>query len=525
MTDHISSKQDLKQLRDRQISPAKVAAQLEAFKRGISYICLDRPCTVGDGIRILQESEHDRLSEIYSQAVLTGRAMKFVPASGAATRMFKDFVALRKDNGHIDEYAASKKAREEKSEYSSLSQFIKGLNKFAFYHDLESVMAKDGHDIGGLVSNGRYKDILDYLLTSKGLGFEHLPKGLIPFHRYKGYSRTPFEEHLVECASYCQDGQGIARMHFTVSAEYEGLIKNFINEIRGRYEKSGTRFEIGFSIQRPSTDTIAVDSQNKPFRDKEGRLLFRPGGHGALLENLNDLKADIIFIRNIDNVVPDRLKREISRHAKVFGGFLIELQNEVFSCLKKLLSNDVTEPFIKQTFEFITTNLSIVLPEGIEKASRQEKLGFLIKKLKRPIRVCGMVKNFGETGGGPFWVDNGDKGSSIQIVETPQVDMESDNQRDIWASSTHFNTVDLVCGVRDYLGRPYNLMNYSDPDTGFITFKSKDGRKLKALELPGLWNGAMADWNTVFVEMPHILFNPVKTVNDLLGEAHATEKP
>jgi len=385
-------------------------------------------------------------------------------------------------------------------------------------------MAKDGLDIEALITEGRYKEILEYTLKPKGLNYADFPKGLIRFHRYPERSRTPFEEHLFEAAAYTLDRNMVARVHFTVPAEYEELIKEHIENVRGYYEASGVKYEVTFSTQNPSTDKIAVGLDNKPFRDSNGRLVFRPAGHGALLDNLNDLRGDIVFIKNIDNVVPDRLKHETYIYKKALGGYLVELQRDIFRYLERLTSGNVSWQLITQVFEFVRYELSTIPPEAVEKrGSREEKINFLISKLNRPLRVCGMVKNEGEPGGGPFWVRHEDGTLSLQIVESSQVDMESSGQRAIWESSTHFNPVDLVCGVRDHLGNPFDLKRFTDPNTGFISIKSMDGRELKTLELPGLWNGAMANWNTVFIEVPLITFNPVKTVFDLLRKEHQPE--
>ncbi len=375
-------------------------------------------------------------------------------------------------------------------------------------------------DIESLLSRGQYKNILEYILTAKGLDYADLPKGLIKFHRYPDHSRTPFEEHLVEAAAYVKDRNGVARIHFTISPEHEGAIKNHIERVRDRYEKSGVKYEITFSYQKPSTDTVAVDLENRPFRDAEGKLVFRPGGHGALLENLYELEGDIIFIKNIDNVVPDRLKGETYLYKRVLGGLLVELQKQIFQYLDRISKGDLNEPLIEEIIGFASDRLYIVLPKRIGQGTKEEKADFLFSRLNRPLRVCGIVKNQGEPGGGPFWVEHADGTSSMQIVESSQVNMKSAGQKEIWESSTHFNPVDLVCGVRDYLGKAFNLMNFTDPETGFISTKSYEGRELKALELPGLWNGGMANWNTVFVEVPIITFNPVKTVFDLLRKEH-----
>jgi hypothetical protein len=374
-----------------------------------------------------------------------------------------------------------------------------------------------------LICKREYKRILDYALTSKGLDLARTPKGLIKFHAYPETSRTAFEEQLVEATGYTTDNNKLARVHFTVSPEHEASIKEHLRRIRDYYEKSGVKFEITFSAQKPSTDTIGAELDNRPFRGKDGRLVFRPGGHGALLENLNALRGDLVFIKNIDNVVPDRLKQETYIYKKALGGYLIGLQKEIFGYIEKFLTGDPEDRYIKETFDFIREKLNIISPEGVEQGSKEDKIDFLASRLNRPLRVCGMVKNEGEPGGGPFWVEHTDKSRSVQIVESSQVDMGSAEKRRIWESSTHFNPVDLVCGVRDHMGKPFDLTKFVDPSTGFISIKSKEGRELKALELPGLWNGSMAYWNTVFVEVPINTFNPVKTVLDLLRKEHQPE--
>ena len=293
-----------------------------------------------------------------------------------------------------------------------------------------------------------------------------------------------------------------------------------LEEVRPLYEDPDTTYEITFSEQEPASDTIAVDMNSEPFRDSEGRLLFRPGGHGALLRNLNGLRGDVVFLKNIDNVVPDRLKGETTRYRKALGGYLVELQDILFGYLRRLCAGERDGRLIHEMVEFLRQRFPSSVPDHLDRLSEKEKADFLFARLNRPTRVCGMVRNEGEPGGGPFWVRHADGTLSPQIVESSQVDMKSEEQKAVWAASTHFNPVDLVCGVRDFRGNPFNLMDYTDPDTGFISVKSKDGLDLKALELPGLWNGAMARWNTVFVEVPSSTFNPVKTVLDLLRPAH-----
>jgi len=523
MTGSIFNEDEVKQIKARGITPERVLSQIEIFKKGFPFSNLLRPCTVNDGITVLQDGDLKRLEKVYSQAAASGRVMKFVPASGAATRMVKLLLSIYNRYEKIDEKDIRVEAENDDHEHKAFLEFINTRKRFAYYDDLKSEMARDGLDIEALISQGQYRPVLEYILTSKGLGIANSPKGLIKFHLYPDHTRTPIEEHMVEAAEYSRDGEGIVRLHFTVSPEHAATIKEYIEKIRGQYERSEVRYDIGFSTQKPSTDTIAVDMDNQPFRDSEGRLLFRPGGHGALLENLSDLNGDIIFIKNIDNVVPDRLKNETYRYKKALGGYLIELQDRIFRYLKQLSSKVGDEGLIKRIFEFAGNKLSIFPTEEILQGTVDNKIEFLISRLNRPLRVCGMVKNVGEPGGGPFWVEHADGTSSVQIVELSQVDMGSAPQKGIWESSTYFNPVDLVCGVRDYLERPFDLDNYVDPNTGLISGKSKEGRELKALELPGLWNGSMAKWNTVFVEVPIITFNPVKTVLDLLRREHQPE--
>jgi hypothetical protein len=511
---------DIEQIRARGSTPERIRAQIEMFHKGFPYTRLLRPCTVGDGIHMLHESDIRRLADVYSKASLEGRAMKFVPASGAATRMLK---ALLSVHSQCDTSEASKLFLDPGSsdhDVKACTRFILGIRQFAFSEDLKKVMARDGLNMESLLSNGLYGDIITYALTAKGLNLADTPKGLIKFHRYTDVSRTSFEEHLVEGAAYVRDRTGRVRIHFTVSPEHEDAFRDHLGKVRKFYEKGGVTFDIQFSVQKPSTDTIAVDVNNSPFRDTEGGLVFRPGGHGSLLENLNELKGDIIFVKNIDNVVPDRLKEQVYIYKKALGGFLVELQDQIFSYLKRILSGDDDERMLKEAIELSSEELCSSPPERAESMTKKEMVDFLTSTLNRPLRVCGMVKNVGEPGGGPFWVEQRDKKPSLQIVESSQVDMGSKDQERIWKSSTHFNPVDLVCGVCGVDGSPFDLRRFTDPGTGLISTKSKDGRELKALELPGLWNGAMANWITVFVEVPLATFAPVKTIVDLLRKEH-----
>jgi hypothetical protein len=515
---------DLSQMREMGISQEKVSSQLERFKKGFPFLKLNRPCTVGDGIHLLQNSDIERLIKAHSDSAHAGRAMKFVPASGAASRMFESLLQFYHPDRLIDRTPSQNGSKKEDPEYKAFLRCMKNIERFAFYDALKKTMSRDGLEIKSLLTREQYEPILEYILTEKGLDLAGLPKGLIPFHLYPDHTRTPFEEQMVEGAKYAQDEKGVVHLHFTVSADHIHVINDYLKKIRRRYESGDVKYDLTFSVQKPSTDTIAADKNNRPFKGNNGKLLFRPGGHGALLGNINELEGDIIFIKNIDNVVPDRLKPETILNKKILAGYLVVIQKKVFEYLHELLEGDANVEKLGTIMEFAREELSIFLPEILERGSKEEKIHYLLKKLNRPLRVCGMVRNEGEPGGGPFWVEGEDKPLSCQIVESNQVDMTSDEQRAIWESSTHFNPVDLVCGVRDFRGEPFDLSEFIDPDTGIISNKSHEGRELKALELPGLWNGAMADWNTIFVEVPLITFNPVKTILDLLRKEHQPDK-
>lgn len=522
--DHsIFNPNDIKQMKERGISPDTVLTQIEIFRKGFLFSTLLRPCTAGDGIVVLNKANLQRLEDGYEKVVGSRRVLKFVPASGAATRMVKALLSLFNRYEKLGANRHVPELQEGDPDYKIVLDAMKNLKRFAFFRDLKSKMAKDGLDTQSLVAQGHYEFILEYILTNKGLNMANLPKGLIPFHHYSDHERTPFEEHIVEAGAYARDNTGIVRVHFTVPDTHEAAIKDHIAEVLRRHSNSETTYDITFSTQKPSTDTIAVDTDNQPFRDADERLEFRPGGHGALLENLNDLQGDIIFIKNIDNVVPDRLKPTTYMYKKALGAYLLELQDQVFTHMERLFRKEVDHVHVEEIFEFGKQRLFIIPPDKVLQGPIEKKIEFLISRLNRPLRVCGMVKNEGEPGGGPFWVANADGTTSLQIIESAQVDMKNVEQKKIWESSTHFNPVDLVCGVRDFSKKPFPLMQYRDTNTGFISIKSKEGRELKALELPGLWNGAMAYWNTVFVEVPIITFNPVKTIVDLLRKEHQPE--
>lgn len=511
------TKDDLRQLQLKGIDIKTVENQIDNFRRGFPPINLDRPAIVGDGIKVFNGREAKKLSYYYDSNSKKYEVLKFVPASGAASRMFKTvFEFMEQYKGK----AADIKALNEAPEWASVREIIKRLKDFAFYDDLEAVMKKDDYSIAECLEKQDYNTIFSYLLTEKGLNYANLPKGLLKFHKYPDGSRMSIEEHLFEGNAYCKSRDKRAGIHFTVSPEHGDKFLEEINRVKDKYEEMfDVTYELTFSLQKSSTDTIAVDENNKPFREKDGSLVFRPGGHGALIENLNDRESEIIFIKNIDNVVTDHLKNDTILYKKVLGGFLFELQDTIFEYLETLEDRPDKED-IRTILRFIKTKLGFAIDPDFAQFSHEGKVEYLVRKLNRPIRVCGMVKNEGEPGGGPFWVKEGNAETSLQIVESSQIDMSNPEQKAIFEASTHFNPVDLVCGVRDYKGQNFDLPNYIDPATGFISTKSKDGKALKAQELPGLWNGAMADWITVFVEVPISTFNPVKTINDLLRKEH-----
>lgn len=512
------SKDDEKQIKALGLSKKIVARQLEIFVKGISYIRLDRPATINDGVKSITQGEAIKLVDFYNQTAPGKNIIKFVPASGAASRMFKALISFynKRTKGSNDLNVSG-----DNSESEYLLKFFDSIREFAFYEDLKLIMANDGFDLDEFEKNKRFKEITGYILAKNGLNYAFMPKGLIKFHKYSDKSRTAFEEHLVEAVGYVKDIHQKSSLHFTVSIEHKEKFENFFKKVRPEYENAlGVKFDVSFSVQKRSTDTMAVDMNNKPFRLDNRAILFRPGGHGALIENLNNLNAEIIFIKNIDNVVHGRFKEEIIYWKRVMGGYLLKLQQEIFSFIKRLTRYPDDEILLQKAFDFAKAQLCISPKDDLKYAPITRRYDFLLNKLDRPVRVCGMVKNLGEPGGGPFWVKNSDNEISLQIVEKVQVNPSSSEQQGIIAASTHFNPVDIVCSVLDYKGKPYDLKRYVDDSAVFVSQKSQNGMSLKALELPGLWNGAMSDWNTVFIELPIITFNPVKTVNDLLRQEH-----
>lgn len=502
--------EDKELLAKKGISEAQIAEQLSCFEKGFPFLQLAAAASVENGgIMTATGDEQQKYLDVWD-AYKQGdkKILKFVPASGAASRMFKNMFEFLGADYDVPTTDFEKK-------------FFDHIHNFAFYNDLNAAcMDNTGKNIDALLAEHNYKAVVSNLLEAAGLNYGSLPKGLLKFHRYADGVRTPLEEHLVEGALYAAGKSGEVNVHFTVSTEHRDLFQKLVDAKVGEYAaKYGIQYHISFSEQKPSTDTIAADMDNKPFRDKDGKLLFRPGGHGALIENLNDLDADIVFIKNIDNVVPDRLKADTVTYKKLLAGVLVTLQQQAFKYLELLDSGHYRHDELEEIIRFVQHDLRC-RKSDIKNLEDADLVIYLRKKLNRPMRVCGMVKNVGEPGGGPFLAYNPDGTVSLQILESSQIDMKDPEKKAMFEQGTHFNPVDLVCAVRDYKGNKFNLLNYVDKATGFISYKSKNGKDLKALELPGLWNGSMSDWNTVFVEVPLTTFNPVKTVNDLLREQH-----
>lgn len=474
------NEKDLTQIKQHGLKPELVEKQIENFKKGFPFLNVVRAASPKDGVVVLDEKQVADAVALYEEKVDSMSVVKFVPASGAATRMFKELFAFVNEG----------------KRGAGIDLLVENKEKFAFWPELKALLPEGADD----------KQLVE-AIVKKGLEYGSKPKGLVTFHAYPEGARKAVEEHLVEGAAYATS-KGVAKIHFTVSPEHMEGFKTLLEEKVPVYEKRfGIHYDISFSVQKPSTDTIAVNPDNTPFRQDNGDLLFRPAGHGALIENLADIDADVVFIKNIDNVTTDARRGDTVRYKKVLAGVLLSLQQKAFSFLKALQEGSAQ---VAEVAEFIEKELCVKLPEKYD-------CELLKSILHRPIRVCGMVRNEGEPGGGPFWVGNEDGTESLQIAESSQISPED---MPLMKQATHFNPVDLVCGVRDLNHQKFDLRQYTDPKTGFISSKSSGGRELRAQELPGLWNGAMAKWNTIFVDVPITTFSPVKVVQDLLREQH-----
>lgn len=500
--------EDLKQLQAKGISVETFNEQLETFKSGFPYLKIEASAAVGNGITKFDEKQVEECISVWDNFLLGGGVVeKFVPASGAASRMFKDMFSFMNGDNDVPTSDFEKK-------------YFNEIEKFAFYDALNAECVKNyGKDITTLKAEGQFKEIVQSMLKDCGLNYGFLPKALLQFHKVGMEVHTPLEEHLEEGAQYATDKDNNVNIHFTVSPEHKPEFEKLIGaKVPEFAEKWGVKYNVSMSEQKSSTDTVAVDMENNPYRE-DGKLLFRPAGHGALLENLNDINADVVFVKNIDNVVPSSLRAETIKYKKVIGGCLVKVQKQIKSYLEILESGNYTMENVREMIKFLHDTLNVRF-EDTKNLEDCELVLYVKNKLNRPIRVCGMVKNDGEPGGGPYIAYNQDGSRSPQILESAQFDMSKPESAELIKSGTHFNPVDLVCYIKDYKGNKFNLKKYVDKMTGLISEKSKSGTVIKALELPGLWNGSMSDWNTIFVDVPLATFNPVKTVNDLLRAQH-----
>ncbi len=507
---------DFEQIKSHGIALDKIVEQLRIFEDGIPKIILDRPAKIDDGILKLSKEEFQKFAKYFDDQKPNLKLKKFVPASGAATRMFKFLIEFLKEFDHQNE---SINAYINRKKDKNLPTFLAGIEKFPFYDEVKSRLKELHPNYYSLDSHQKSYLFIKTMLEDQLFNFANKPKAALDFHNYQTYVAKPIEEHLNECACYASSNNA-SNLHFTISEHHQQLFETIIDEVKPKIEKlTNTTTNISFSYQDKSTDTIAVGIENNPFRTENNQLLLRPGGHGALINNLNQLDADILFIKNIDNVIQNHIA-EIALYKKGLAGKLLEIQKQTHNYLKAIDANEITENQIPEIVAFMKHKLSIKFYEGFDKYTIENKIQSIKNKLNRPIRVCGMVKNEGEPGGGPFWVRSPKGNLSLQIVETSQIDIENKLQAAILQSATHFNPVDLVCSIKNYQGAKFDLTQFIDANTGFIVTKNRNGNDVKSYELPGLWNGAMAKWITVFVEVPLITFNPVKTVNDLLKPAH-----
>jgi hypothetical protein len=505
---------DLLQIEKNNLTLEDIKSQLNVFKIGITPTHIKEAATINNGILYFNNHEKKEFINYYDANKKNNSIIKFIPSSGAASRMFKFLFKFLKE---YDSKKETINSYINKNNISEMTLFLFGKEQLPFFKLVEKFLPKDYNQLSESEKAILFTKII---LDDDKLNFGEIPKGLLPFHQYKNEIATAFQEHLFEAASYACN-KGMAKLHFTVSEKHKNKFKHELTRIEEHVSnKTDCKFDISFSFQKNKTNTIAVTPKNKVFREEDYSLLFRPSGHGALIENLNDINDDIIFIKNIDNVVAKNLSETVAENKKMLGGVLLKIKNETYKFQKQLESSIISEEEIIIIANFIIKTLNVVINPEFEKYSKKYQIQYLSEKINRPIRVCGMVKNEGEPGGGPFWVKNENGTISLQIVESAQINTENKSQKEILNNATHFNPVDLVCSIKNHKGEKYNLLNFVDTKTGFISSKTKLGKELKALEVPGLWNGAMANWNTIFVEVPLETFNPVKTVNDLLKPAH-----
>lgn len=505
---------DIVQIENNGLTTEKVISQIQLFKTGITTANLKDAATINSGILNFNETEKTAFIHYFESQKETVSILQFIPSSGAASRMFKFLFKFLKEFNPKKE---SINSYINKNNVPEMTLFLFGLKKFPFYQKAKTLLPSNYNTF---TNDEKAIAFIKVILDKEKLNYGEQPKGLLPFHQYKNEISTAFQEHLFEAASYASN-HNKAKLHFTVSENHKNKFEQELGTIKEHIsKKTNCTFDITFSFQRQQTNTIAVTPKNELFREEDNSLLFRPSGHGALIENLNEVNEDLVFIKNIDNVVAANLSETVASYKKMLGGLLLKTQKQVFSYQQALEQKNIDEKEIITIANFLINSLNIVVNPEFEKYSKKYQIEYLIEKLNRPIRICGMVKNEGEPGGGPFWVKNENGHISLQIIEGAQMDKKDKLQKKIIKSATHFNPVDLVCGIKNYKGEKYNLLDFVDVNTGFISSKTKLGKDLKALELPGLWNGAMANWNTIFVEVPLETFNPVKTVNDLLKSAH-----
>lgn len=497
------SPNDIKYIKRLGFNVRNVKKQIDMYKKGLLFLKLNRPCRINDGIVFVTSAQRKRLIDLYEKQSKKHILMKFVPASGAASRMFgKWFSALQDGETDLPGFSEA---------------FLKKLKQYPFYF----LVRQDPKSLH-FIQQKDVRKLLNFMLSNQGLNFGGLPKALIPFHLYgEGNMRTALEEHILDAVQYAVGANHTCYLHFTVSEEHKGDIKKKIKALKKDCGKGyPAKYKISISCQSPSTNMLAVDENNLPVRDRTGCLIFRPGGHGALLTNLNKVDADYIFIRNIDNVAPQSVWQKIVPYRKMMGGLIMQIQEEIFDGIHRLKVVHPRLSDIKKIHAFCFRKLNVHFPANFDTRLPKDKIQYLFSVLNRPLRVCGMVKNNDEPGGGPFWVEKDDGFLTMQIVEYAHVDKSKNDQQNIWSDAQYFNPVDMVCSIKDYQGKKFNLSKFVDHDSYVISMKKEKGRNIRALEVPGLWNGGMSYWNTVFVELPLMVFNPVKVVDDLLRPEH-----
>lgn len=500
------SKKDLEQIEGHNLSLAQIEKQLENFKKGFPFVNLEKPAVIGDGILQIEESNAMDYVNAFEDYAANANIVKFVPASGAATRMFKDLYDFKSS------FDSKKNSLED---FPAVKEVVENIEKFAFYESLLPL------GIENALKEKDYLKVVELILEDSGLSYGQSPKATIIFHKYDDEVRTSFEEHLVEAAKYCLNDKKEVRLHFTISGNHKEKFSELLEKVKAKYEERfSCTYEIEFSEQKSSTDTVAVYLDNTLVRDNEGNIVFRPAGHGALIENLNEINADIVFIKNIDNVIHDKYKDITYKYKKVLAGILVRVKKKIDYYLNILVGLDFETSIFSEIKDFCRDSLAIEIKDLSDFKEVENYREYLLSILNKPIRVCGMVKNEGQPGGGPFWIRRENGELSLQIVESAQVDMNSEIQKSIFNNSTHFNSVDLVCSVRNFKGEKFELTDFVDYNTGFITEKSQQANKIKVQELPGLWNGSMANWITIFVQVPLETFTPVKTINNLLDKGH-----